>query len=152
MRNVALVCLDSVRKDVFDEFSPRLQGRASLSFLQARAASSWTVPSHASVLTGELPHEHGVHIDDRDYAAITRSATFFDPLAEHQALGASANVFASESFGFDVLFDEFVSVSNDAAFPDGPVVDAADRGAGEVESGAEASEGTAARLEALGYR
>jgi arylsulfatase A-like enzyme len=40
-------------------------------------------------------------------------------LPEHRALGASANVYASEAFGFDVIFDEFRSVSPDRRFPEG---------------------------------
>lgn len=119
MRNVVLVCVDSVRKDAADRYAPRLRARADLDVPQARAASSWSVPSHASMFTGTLPHRHGVHTYDRDYSTLSRAETFLGDLPGHRALGVSANVFASEAFGFDTLFDSFHSVSNATAFPGG---------------------------------
>lgn len=119
MRNLVLVCLDSVRKDAYDEHAPRLSAAADWSFPQARAASSWSVPSHASILTGELPHRHGIHTHNRSYASLSRSDTFLDALPDHEALGVSANVFAGEEFGFDALFEDFETISNVCAFPQG---------------------------------
>jgi arylsulfatase A-like enzyme len=119
MRNVVLVCLDTVRKDYFDEFAPRLRERADLEFEQCRAASSWSVPSHASMFTGDLPHEHGVHTHNRDFSGLSRADTFLGDLPDHRALGASANVWAGSSFGFDGLFDDFSDVSPDRRFPAG---------------------------------
>ena len=37
MRNVALIVLDSVRKDVFDEVSTRLRAKADVEYEQCRA-------------------------------------------------------------------------------------------------------------------
>ena len=59
-RNVVLVCLDTVRKDYFDEYATRLQKLCDVSFEQCRAASSCSVRSHASFMTGELPYRHGI--------------------------------------------------------------------------------------------
>jgi len=64
-RNVVLIVLDTVRKDYFDEYAYRLQDRSDVTFSNCRAASSWSVPSHASMITGELPHVHGIHTHDR---------------------------------------------------------------------------------------
>jgi arylsulfatase A-like enzyme len=119
MRNIALICLDTVRKDYFDEYAQRLRERADLEFAQCRAASSWSVPSHASMFTGELPHRHGIHTHNRDFSGLSREDTFLADLPEHRAIGASANVWAGSSFGFDALFDEFSDVSPDRRFPDG---------------------------------
>lgn len=132
-RNVVLVCLDTVRKDYFDEYAPRLQARAHIDFQQCRAASSWSVPSHASMLTGELPHEHGIHTYNRDFSELTAEDTFIGGLPEHRKLGASANVWAGSSFGFDQLFDEFSDVSPDRRFPTG--IDVAQFGQQSDESG-----------------
>ena len=119
MRNVVLICLDSVRKDTFDEYATRLSRAADWSFPQARAASSWSVPSHASILTGELPHRHGIHTHNRDYGHLSRADTFLGDLPTHDALGVSANVFAGEDFGFDEPFDTFETISNVTAYPQG---------------------------------
>lgn len=67
-RDLLLVVLDTVRADhlapygyersttpLLDEFVAQ---RAEI-YLWARSASSWTLPSHASLFTGLLPSEHG---------------------------------------------------------------------------------------------
>ncbi|MFC5366377.1 sulfatase-like hydrolase/transferase [Salinirubrum litoreum] len=119
MRNVVLICLDTVRKDFFDEHAPRIRARADRSYEQCRAASSWSIPSHASMMTGALPHQHGVHDHNRDFSGITESATFLADLPDHHTTGVSANVYASSGFGFDRMFDDFRDVSPDSRFPEG---------------------------------
>ncbi|ELZ17187.1 sulfatase [Haloterrigena salina JCM 13891] len=119
MRNVVLLCLDSVRKDTFDAYARRLGGRADLSYEQCRAASSWSAPSYASMVTGALPHEHGVHTHDPSVSGIDRSETLFGDLESHRALGVSTNVFAGSPYGFDAFFDEFVDVTEAHRFPEG---------------------------------
>jgi hypothetical protein len=119
MRNVVLICLDTVRKDFFDEYAPRIQERAEVSFEQCRAASSWSIPSHASMMTGELPSVHGVHDHNRDFSGIAEEDTFLADLPDHYTTGVSANVYASSGFGFDRMFDDFCDVSPDSRFPEG---------------------------------
>ncbi|MFB6080815.1 MAG: sulfatase-like hydrolase/transferase [Haloferacaceae archaeon] len=109
-RNLVLICLDAVRKDFFDEYASRIRELSSLSYDQARAASCWSVPSHASMMTGALPSEHGVHSHHRDFSSTTRAETFLSELSDHVALGVSANTYASSMFGFDAAFDDFVDV------------------------------------------
>lgn len=110
-QNVVLIVLDTVRKDTFDRYAPRLERRASTTFDQCRAASSCTVPSHASFMTGELPHQHGVDSFHNDFSRLDRADTFLAALPDHAALGVSANAFAGSPFGFDTLFDQFVDVT-----------------------------------------
>jgi arylsulfatase A-like enzyme len=133
MRNVVLVCLDAVRKDFFDEYARRLRDRADVEYAQARAVSGWSVPSHASMFTGKLPHEHGIHTFNRNFSELKREETFLGDLPDYDALGASANVYASDAFGFDGLFDAYRSVSPDRRFPGG--LDAERWGQGADETG-----------------
>jgi arylsulfatase A-like enzyme len=65
-RNLAVICLDTVRYDVFslpetagfeDPLSPWLE--AGLVFEHAQSPAPWTVPSVASLLTGLYPNQHG---------------------------------------------------------------------------------------------
>ena len=65
--NIVLISLDTVRADhlsVYGYARPttpvleRLARRGTL-FENATAPSSWTLPSHATVFTGLLPHQHG---------------------------------------------------------------------------------------------
>lgn len=110
MRNVVLLCLDTVRKDLFDTFAPRLRERADTVYHQIRAPSCWTVPSHASMLTGQLPHVHGVHTHSREFT-MDHESTFLSDLPEHGHVGVSTNVFFGPGYGADSFFDVFEKVS-----------------------------------------
>ena len=67
--NIVLITLDTVRADHLSLYgyarptSPNLDrwARQGVVFDNAIAASSWTLASHASVLTGLLPHQHGAN-------------------------------------------------------------------------------------------
>jgi hypothetical protein len=115
-RNVALVCLEAVRADAFAVHAERLTSLADVTFAECRAASSWSVPSHASMFTGRLPHEHGVHAFAPDFSALDRSETFLANL-EHRAVGVSANVYAGSAQGLDTWFDTFVDVDPKRRYP-----------------------------------
>lgn len=117
--NVVLIVLDTVRKDFFDEFTPRLQSLSGVSFEQCRSASSTSIPSHASILTGVLPHKHGIHNFNHDFSHLERGDTFLCNLPEYSALGASANTLVGSSFGFDRVFDTFTDVSRTRRLPEG---------------------------------
>ncbi|WP_311172589.1 sulfatase-like hydrolase/transferase [Halobellus ordinarius] len=119
MRNVVLLCLDTVRKDYFDQYAPRLRDRADVVYDQCRSVSSWSVSSHASMFTGKLPSDNGIHAYRRDFSGLARKDTFMRALEDHRTLGISANVWASSAFGFDGMFDSFSDVSPDRRFPEG---------------------------------
>ena len=65
--NVVLITLDTVRADHLSLYgysrptTPNLDGwaRQGVVFDNAIAPSSWTLPSHSSIFTGLLPHQHG---------------------------------------------------------------------------------------------
>ena len=122
-RNVIFIVLDSVRKDYFDVYATQIRERSDVSFSNCRAASSWSVPSHASMLTGLLPHQHEFHADSFSNGvtfADLRGETFIDELDGYRTIGLSANPYANSSFGFDTLFDEFHDyVSHGSVFPEG---------------------------------
>ena len=114
-RNVALLVLDCARADIAAEELTRLREQADLVFDRCRAASPWSVPSHANLLTGELPHQHGVHAHNTDYGTLEN--TFLDEL-NHNSVGISANSYASSTFNFDSHFDTFHDVRPNRYFND----------------------------------
>ncbi|WP_152042439.1 sulfatase-like hydrolase/transferase [Salinigranum salinum] len=118
MQNVAVVCLDSVREDIFDDVAVRVQDAADISSDGCRAASSWSTPSHASMLSGLLAHEHGVHTHSRSFASLPRERTVFDDLTEYRTVGVSSNVYAGPAHDFDRYFDEFFPLGRGIRFPD----------------------------------
>lgn len=122
-RNVVLIVLDSVRKDYFDEFATRLQQLADGSFERCYAVSSWSAPSHASIITGALPSEHGIHVYNTDFSSLDERQTFFSQLPQHRTVGASTNLFAGSTFGFDRYFDEFTSFTRFGVVPGGVKID-----------------------------
>ncbi|MGE5205413.1 MAG: sulfatase, partial [Chlamydiota bacterium] len=70
--NVLVIVVDTLRADHLSTYgysrptSPNLSRIASqgVLFENAMAPSSWTLPSHASMLTGRYPHEHGARFID----------------------------------------------------------------------------------------
>ncbi len=68
--DVILVSLDTTRADHLSlygyerETSPELKKFAedALTFTQARTTAGWTLPGHASMLTGQYPSRHGAHL------------------------------------------------------------------------------------------
>jgi len=58
MPSIAIIVLDTVRKDAFDDHFDWLPG---IHFDRAYSTSHWTVPAHASLYTGRYPSELGVH-------------------------------------------------------------------------------------------
>ncbi|QIO22573.1 sulfatase-like hydrolase/transferase [Haloarcula sp. JP-L23] len=118
-RNVVVLCLDTVRADSFCVHADRIRDRAALVHGGCRAPSAWSVPSHASLFTGELPHQHGVHTHARHYDGVGPSETFLGDLpdAYHTAC-ISANRWVSDAFGIDRFFDETVFVPGGCVVPD----------------------------------
>jgi len=58
----ALIILDCLRKDVAERvYRDALEERGFIYFDRAVAPAPWTLPSHASMLTGLYPFHHGAH-------------------------------------------------------------------------------------------
>ena len=114
MRNVVLLCLDTVRKDYFDRYAKRLNEQSDVVYNGARAASGWSLPSHASMFTGELPHSHGAHAHSDGFEHISISDTFLSDLPTHSNIGVSANTFAGKAYAFDKFFDIFSEVPHNS--------------------------------------
>lgn len=115
MRNVVLLCLDTVRKDYFDRYAPRLLKLADMEFDAWRAASCATVPSHKSMLTGQFPTAHS----EPYFHGIGLEESFLSEFTNYRTIAVSANEYLNPEFGFGTLFDEYVPVAPQRRFPDG---------------------------------
>ncbi|MGB9961583.1 sulfatase-like hydrolase/transferase [Halobacterium sp. MBLA0001] len=107
MTNVAVVVLDTLRKDKFDAHFDWLPG---IRFDNAWAPSHYTVPVHASLFTGKYPSEAGVH-------AKSERLDCSDPvLAErlreqgYTTRALSENLLLSSLNDFDRGFESFRSI------------------------------------------
>ena len=115
--NLVLVVIDTLRSDHLAAYgydrptAPFLDRLASEGIrLQGSAASSWTKPSVATLLTGLHPQRHQANTR----AARLPAALPFLPeiLRRHgySTLGYTGNWFTGPSFGFDRGFDRFLEV------------------------------------------
>ena len=113
--NVLLISIDTLRADHLScyrygrQTSPNLDKLAAEGTLFETAISptSWTVPSHMSLMTGQNPLEHGVR------TAMTSLSAETETLAEvlrgngYRTMAAIAGVTLSAKFGFYQGFDVY---------------------------------------------
>lgn len=110
--NVILVVLDTARAETVYSLLDRgeLPGMQKFDetgtrFERAFTTSPWTLPSHASLFTGQRTGDHGTHAGNKAFDPSV------PPLAEllseqgYETRGISANGWISSEFGFDRGFD-----------------------------------------------
>lgn len=121
--NICLLVLDTLRKDIFDKFAPHLQAQANITFENMRSLSSWTVPSHAGILTGSVPSKSGCHAYEHNFSRgdFSSDDIFISDLHNkgYRTVGISANIYASSAFDFDQYFNDFHSISPKQFYFDG---------------------------------
>lgn len=104
MSKIALVVLDTLRKDAFDHHFDWLPG---IRFENAVSTSHWTVPSHAGLFTGRYGSEVGVHAKSQhlDYT----EPVLAELLSEngYTTRAFSANPKISRHFDFNRGFGQF---------------------------------------------
>lgn len=104
MPNIAIIVLDTLRKDAFDRHFEWLPGT---SFENAWSTSHWTVPAHGSLFTGLYPTETGVR--SRAEVFDFPEQSLIESLSEHgyRTTAYSCNPYISEQYDFDRGFDRF---------------------------------------------
>jgi arylsulfatase A-like enzyme len=115
-----LVVIDTLRADAVSAYgavegtTPSFDALASggLLYERAYAPSPWTLPSHASLLTGFGPDRHGVGIAGRmglraEFTTLAERLT----AAGYQTVGFSENPLVSGLFGFDKGFERFAALT-----------------------------------------
>lgn len=109
--NIVLVVLDTTRfDDAFDpDVAPTLAdlGAAGTRVTQAISPAAWTLPAHASLLTGTYPSRHGAHAG---HEALDDSLSTLPELfreAGYETACVSNNTWLSIESGFDRGFDTF---------------------------------------------
>lgn len=106
--NILCLVLDCLRLDaITEEDAPNISALAAdnLSFDNCVTPANWSLPAHASLFTGEWPHEHGYF----HRAHHMERLPLIDALNDvgYNTIGVSANIYASSSHGFDRGFDRF---------------------------------------------
>lgn len=118
-RNILVLLLDTVRKDVFDQQAVHLRRMADEEWHSCRAPGPCTVPSHGSMVTGQLPHESGIHSKSPGFHHVSPSEAWLAGFDDYTKIGVSANPYISREQGFHRFFDEFVEWSVYQRFSEG---------------------------------
>lgn len=137
MASVALVVLDTLRDDEFEEAFGWLDGAR---FTRAFSTANWTVPAHASLFTGRYASEVGVHgrSPTLDCTDRTLAEAFADAGRHTRFLTANPQLYRYD--GWSRGFDEFVGTANlartdDTIFDWGGHIDETDPGIRRYLSG-----------------
>jgi arylsulfatase len=104
--NVAIVVLDTLRRDTFERYFEWVPG---ISFENAYSTSHWTIPAHASLLTGRYASEVGVHGKSRDFDCPDRSVVEALHDDGYTTRTWMANPQVATWDGWDRGFDEFLA-------------------------------------------
>ncbi len=116
--NLVVVMADTLRADCLRayggtaELMPHVDRLAerSLCFTRTWAPSTWTLPSHASMMTGLYPFQHGAITKDRGLSPALR--TIGERLAAHgyRTGAVTDSLYVSRAFGLDQGFEWFVEL------------------------------------------
>jgi len=104
MTNIALVVLDTVRRDIYEEYFDWLPGQY---FPNAWSTSHRTPPVHASLFTGLYGSEAGVTPNSNSLTCNRPVLAELLSQEGYQTTGYSANPYISEHFNFDKGFSDF---------------------------------------------
>nr|WP_226038799.1 sulfatase-like hydrolase/transferase [Natrinema sp. DC36] len=102
--SIALVVLDTLRADSFDEHFEWLPG---VQFTNAWSTTHWTAPAHASLFTGRYAVEAGVTIKSQDFDRETVRLPELLQDEGYRTRAFSCNVNISAQLGWHHGFDEF---------------------------------------------
>lgn len=108
MTNIALVVLDTLRKDAFDRYFDWVPGRR---FENAYSTANWTSPAHASMFTGQYPSELGVHAKSPSLDVDIDVLPELLSRVGYRTRCWTANPNISPDRNWDRGFDEFIGAS-----------------------------------------
>ncbi len=137
--DVLLVICDTARADAFKPWggalpTPTMERlvREGVAYANATTQAPWTLPSTASIMSGKLPTEHGIHNDCLDWSSdrptspanAVKSVTgewLPESLRQrgYATWAASCNTWITKWGGFDRGFDEFHDTSDRVRLPRG---------------------------------
>lgn len=120
--NVLLVVFDTCRADALEPYGAPVGSTPTVADLGRRgrviegaySTANWTLPSHASMLTGRLPRALGLNGAQGARAALTgardRSLPHVLRGSGYETAGVSANLWITERHGFATGFERFEEV------------------------------------------
>lgn len=108
-KNIILIVADSLRYDsVYQDSGPSMPyaEQNAVQFSQARTSGCWTLPAHASMFTGLMPHQHGATSQTRRIREEVPTLAERLKEAGYYTHQITANVVTTDIFGLDRGFDQ----------------------------------------------
>lgn len=113
--NFLLISVDTLRRDHLGTYgharqtSPRIDALAARGtvFTNAVSTSSWTLPAHASLLTGRYPSYHGLEDDGLKLPRDVPTLAAALQAAGYRTLAIVSHIYVSRAFGLERGFDSF---------------------------------------------
>jgi arylsulfatase A-like enzyme len=103
-KNIMLVSIDTLRHDAFSpQLMPQLYklfSEKGMIFTHAYSPSPWTLPGHASMLTGELPAKHGIRTPSQKLADKWTTLPEYLAMSGYYNLAVTEGNYVSAQFGF----------------------------------------------------
>lgn len=114
-RNAVLLIADTLRADNLavyggpEDLTPHLNALAddSLVFRQAWSASTWTLPSHASMFTGLTPPQHGATDSSHALGASVETLAERYRAAGYRTVAVTESLYVSSDYGLDQGYECF---------------------------------------------
>ena len=113
--NIVLIVMDTARSvDVGIKSGPATTpfldsfAQCGTAFTSAQANSPWTLPSHATLFSGQLTNEHNTHAGNLTFDETATMAARLNDVG-YMTLAISNNTWISPEFGFDTGFEEFLT-------------------------------------------
>lgn len=122
--NVLLVVMDTARADAFEPYGAPTGATPAVSELSRRGAAApvvhatanWTLPSHASLLSGRMPRALGIGSGATlDQVLLANEHRLLAPVLHDEGwhtIAVSANPFIAPTYGFGLGFDRFFQVTS----------------------------------------
>lgn len=113
--DVVLFSVDTLRRDALRAFDPNAQPLAQLDtlaaesqrFTQAVAVASWTLPSHASMLTGLYPDHHGATDPRVQLSPDVRTLAELMQQRGYETIGITEGGYLNHKYGFARGFERY---------------------------------------------
>jgi arylsulfatase A-like enzyme len=123
---VFLISADTLRRDHVGTYNPLKKctpnidqfARDSVVFNSAYSSSSWTLPAHVSLFSGQYPQSHNVN-----FAESSKNAAVFHSSVTHLqdkfiTLSDNGSLFLSHQFGFSEGFDCVIEAKHSTSNPE----------------------------------
>ena len=109
--NILLIVLDTARAShVYNpDVMPHLNefSQEGVKYTNAFTTGPWSLPSHASLFTGQYTADHQTHANSQQFTPDVEPLASRLNASGYDTVAFSNNVWISPSFGFDQGFDEF---------------------------------------------